>query len=186
MAWIHIHGLNVKSMAYTNSCFPCCLQMIMNNLGLYRTQNDQFENEWHLLHQQVNPNGLNGSAPNVTQIQEYLTRFDPRGAGLQWIQDAIPAVNAQAYRDAAAVSQALIIAEAGGGGHAQLLYRTGDNRYVHVYPIPDAGQIATYVVPHNHGVSFNVEIDGNTASLVIRDDHEHVVGGGTLLLVRSP
>nr|WP_262486659.1 hypothetical protein [Enterobacter hormaechei] len=44
MPWLNQYGFNYKNMAFQNSCFPNCLQMVLANFGTY-SRNDILENQ---------------------------------------------------------------------------------------------------------------------------------------------
>lgn len=46
MPWSRKHHVNYKAMAFQHSCFPCCIQIALNNMGLI-SKNDELEERWN-------------------------------------------------------------------------------------------------------------------------------------------
>lgn len=67
MAWDTKHGVLYKTMKYNNSCFPCCIQIILANMKICG-QNDQIEDLWN---QWID---LNATAPDGDQVLEYVRK----------------------------------------------------------------------------------------------------------------
>lgn len=172
MPWQTQHSVNFKNMAFAQSCFPCCLQIALNNLGKIG-KNDDIENAWNILQLDAHPEtqGLASNAPNAYDIIRNLPQtpsYAPTSSKL-----ITPDMLGPAMTDAKALDlvsgfgngtyKAMII----GMGHANLIYRQSQTNYVQVNVSPD---INALVVQQSAGITVDVltAVDGNSKVIQVR------------------
>lgn len=181
--WVQMENILVKSMAYNNSCFPCCVQMALTNLN-YAGQNDSVENDWNDFHMEKTGKGLNDSAPNEDQVHEYLSRTSQlEGEGMictpTFVQEETldPIIERLQDEFVNAAGPAALIA---GSSHANLFFKRADGKIVWVNPMPDGHLAETLTGPLTmaHGV------EGGRPAVRFSDDNGTIVSAYFLMLLR--
>lgn len=136
--WKNLNGFNYKTMAFTNSCFPCVMHIIYANLGKMGASGDEIEDEWNTMH----PGGLNASAPTFTQVVSYLagSKYQLADNFSFYTQDnfgsypaTVKIMNniADRFVKNGQEGSGMVIAA---GGHAVVFFRTKDNKTFFYYP----------------------------------------------------
>lgn len=130
-----------KLMKYQNSCFPCSLHTILANLG-YSADGNDIEDAWNQMH----PGGLDQSAPQLMQVHQYLSDTQEMGCchhAKLFTQQHFATLN-DAATIAADVAARFINVSGPAGmiagiGHAEVFFRTANNKFFHYCPGTDAG-----------------------------------------------
>lgn len=160
-----------KLMRYQYSCFPCSLHTILANLGLPADGNG-IEDAWDRMH----PNGLGESAPQHSQIQQYLNNtpeIRPYNTQL-FTQQNFPTIVAAADI-AAEVAKRFIdvshpVGMIAGAAHAEVFFHTANNKFIHYCPEPDAETIFCHEIVFN-GIQAVTGSNGrNVVLLKFRDE----------------
>lgn len=138
--WDTIEQFNFKTMRYQQSCFPCSLQVILNNLG-YVGRDDSIEEYWEQLHIENTGRSLTQQAPTEEQVHSYIARtpelgnrgvvFSPTNFGQDTINEIVGKVNRDFVHATGPVG---MIA---GIGHAKVFFKDANNRVYHLNPSPD-------------------------------------------------
>ena len=184
MPWAQQNNFRYKTMAYQQSCFPCSLHMVLRNLGRYRETNE-IEDNWNQLQTGDNRPNLNEAAPNEDDIHRNVAQTPLQGAGSRIITPAMlgPDLDQQAFNQEA---QNFFNDFAGmiiGVGHATVVYKKADNRYVYVRPAPD---IDNTQIEEDNQVQLDViqGVDGSFALRIrgVNNVNFEVVGNFIMLL----
>lgn len=139
--WHQKGNFKYKEMSYWQSCFPCCMQMALTNMGYYGKENT-IEDAWNRMQIKNGKPELNRRAPDEYDVHRNFSNTDLRGCRTAKL--FTPSMfnsrsNAEAVarelRSKFATGQyrSMII----GIGHAHFIYNAG-GKFYYVHPAPDA------------------------------------------------
>ncbi len=131
-----------KTMAFHFSCFPCCMQIILTNMGLYR-EVDIIENNWNRMQIDRKNIGLAVEAPNEKDVtRNCLTDHTlARGLGALHLPSSFDSVQGSLLAHSNIFNnfftnpsyKGMII----GIAHATLIYKLSDDLYCYFCPSPN-------------------------------------------------
>lgn len=191
MPWAREHHVNYKTMAFQHSCFPCCIHIALNNMGL-TGKNDEIEEYWNA--KQISARGKNRGLDHHPPHEDDVFNNLP-GMFLDFpLSHTLITPDMLAYGDdpdvAIAVTElahdfisgrycALIL----GIAHATLIYRQSPENYVWLLMNPPP--IANVGIKQCNEAKIEVAIDQDTgegAILVTHQPNPHFRVAGEFVL----
>jgi len=163
-------GFHCKTMAYSQSCFPCSLHLVLRNLGQNIAQDDSLEQAWNQMQLDANKGDLNTAAPDELDVHRNFGATPMPNSGII-ISPAFLAGNATDQEIVNKVNSYFSSPKAGmviGVAHANIVFKMGSNKYVFVHVSPDRGSVY-------------VESDSNITVSVVRSNQSRAirVNGGS-------
>lgn len=131
-----------KIMKYTNSCFPCCVDVILANLGYTKPEGSTIEDLWNGFHQ----GGLDKSPLTEDEIHQYIMKttelgdkgslYTPSSFETAESSDAIKEKLVTEFLDSNKPTGLI-----GGIEHAEIFFRTNEGRFIHFMPTTDLSSV---------------------------------------------
>ena len=83
MWWIDKNtGFHCKTMAYTQSCFPCSLHLVLRNLGQPIAEDDSLEQAWNQMQLNAGKQALDAEAPDELDVHRNFGATKMLGSGI--------------------------------------------------------------------------------------------------------
>lgn len=180
MPWATAHDVNYKTMAYHCSCFPCCIQIALNNMGLIG-ENDEVESYWNAKQISVRGRGkgLNKEAPSendvFSDLSGALTHVPPSSMLItpdMLANGADPDVAAMVAQLADDFISGKYCALILGIAHATIIYRQSPTNYVWVLVNPPP--MANVGVEQSSEVKIGLALDRDTGegAILVTSPHD--------------
>lgn len=191
-SWYSANGFHYKTMKYQQSCFPCCLHVLLANLNLV-PRDDSIEDLWErILSSETQENRttdrdyrLNRNAPNEREVhicisrQNYLSGLSIRLITPTMLEKKFREEELNEVCQKFSRSRGMVI----GIGHAHVVYRLGSD-YVLLKPSPESD--STSVVFDNKIEATMIQStdkEGYALSLQGKKNQDFSIAGNFILIL---
>jgi len=161
MWWIDTAtGFHCKTMAYSKSCFPCSLHLVLRNLGQPIAEDDSLEQAWNQMQLDAGKKELNAAAPDEIDVHRNFGATRMLGSGIIITPAFLALDNASDKEILDKVDSYFSSPKAGmviGLSHAGIVFKMRNDLYVFVHVSPDKEYV-------------EVQSDSKIKFTVVKDD----------------